>query len=95
MKSNNISIQCNMYEVFDGSVDLDFDDEQGIYFGHNIFSRRMTNHLEIKRYSITEVCGIFDKNQVELSFSCHLKLCELNITCTSTTAESRAKIWYQ
>ena len=22
-------------------------------------------------------------------------LCELNISCTSTTAESRAKIWYQ
>ena len=40
---------------------------------------------------------IFDALEVLFYFNLifQLKSCELNISCTSTTAESRAKIWYQ
>ena len=41
----------------------------------------------------------FDRIEVEIyiehSDVCRVFPCELDISCTSTTAESRAKIWYQ
>ena len=56
---------CLIYLV---SVDPDMDVKHVIYFNHKIFLEIMTNHPEIKKYSIIEDFGIFEKTHAYRSF---------------------------
>ena len=57
-------------------------------FIENVNVYRYSNLIKADKYFRTDCCLVINLKQT-------WPPCELSISCTSTTAESRAKIWYQ